>query len=135
MLYSNKAVYTAYVAPSNVRDRRRDGPTDGRTDTPSYRVASARLKTTTATKHQEEGSNLVQQDLQRLRYQKNCVFPSFDSRVSKVGYSGEGKASPAEAIPLRCALRGHHYRRCRLRRQKRRPGTLHEARGQSQAVN
>ena len=29
---SNKAVYTAYVAPSNVRDRKLDGPTDGRTD-------------------------------------------------------------------------------------------------------
>ena len=28
----NKVVYTAYVAPSDVRNRKRDGPTDGRTD-------------------------------------------------------------------------------------------------------
>ncbi len=27
----NKAVYTVYVAPSNVRDRKRVGPTDGHT--------------------------------------------------------------------------------------------------------
>ena len=44
----NKAVYTALVAPSRPRKktgyRRTDHPSDGRTDTPSYRVTSSRLK-------------------------------------------------------------------------------------------
>ena len=45
----NKAVYTALVAPSrpkseSVTDRPTNQPTNGRTDTRSYRVASSRLK-------------------------------------------------------------------------------------------
>ena len=43
--FKNKAVYTALVAPSRPKKELvTDGPTDGRTDTPSYRVASSRLK-------------------------------------------------------------------------------------------
>ena len=56
-LKENKAVYTAYVAPSRPKSKsitygRTDGPTDRQTDTRSYRVASSRLKNriiTTAT--------------------------------------------------------------------------------------
>ena len=45
---NNKAGYTAQDAPSArlkiTRDGRTDGPTDGRTETPSYRDATAHLK-------------------------------------------------------------------------------------------
>ncbi len=41
----NKAVYTAYVAPSRPKSKSITyGRTDGRTDTHSYRVASSQLK-------------------------------------------------------------------------------------------
>ena len=47
----NKAGYTAQDAPSTrlkiTGDGRKDGPTDGRTDTPSYRDAKTHLKTKT----------------------------------------------------------------------------------------
>ena len=45
-LQFNKAVYTAYVAPSNVRDQKRDGRIDRQTDgqTRALRVALPRLR-------------------------------------------------------------------------------------------
>ena len=60
----NKAVYTAYVAPSNVHDRKRDGLTDGLTDGPTD-VSSIRDTRT----HLYINKSLVANDVREMSYQ------------------------------------------------------------------